>query len=49
MPPSLQKSHEALDKAVDSVFASKPLRSEKERQKALLEAYEEMTGEKAGE
>ena len=49
MPPSLQKAHEALDKAVDSVFSDKPLRSEEERQKALLEAYKEMTGEKAGE
>ena len=45
MPPDLRKAHEALDKAVDLVFAGKPLKSEEERQKALLEAYEEMIGE----
>ena len=49
MPSDLRKAHEALDKAVDSVFSDEPLRSEEERRKALLEAYEEMTGEKAGE
>ena len=30
---------EALDKAVDSVFSDKPLKSEEERQKVLFEAY----------
>ena len=45
MPQDLKTSHEALDKAVDSVFSDKPLESEKERQKALLKAYEEMAGE----
>lgn len=45
MPPSLQKAHEALDKAVDSVFSDKPLKSEEERQKALLEMYKKMTNE----
>ena len=49
MPPDLKKAHEALDKAVDAIFSDKPLRSEEERQKALLEAYEEMTGEKERE
>ena len=49
MPSDLKKAHEALDKAMDAVFSDKPLRSEEERQKALLKSYEEMTGEKAGE
>lgn len=49
MPSDLRKAHEALDKAMDAVFSDKPFESEEERQKALLEAYEEMTGEKAGE
>ena len=43
MPSALRKAHEALDKAVDSVFSDKPFKSEEERQKTLLEAYEEMT------
>lgn len=43
MPSDLRKAHEALDKAVDSVFSDKPFKSEEERQKTLLEAYEEMT------
>ena len=43
MPSDLKKAHEALDKAMDAVFSDKPLRSEEERQKALLEAYEKMT------
>ena len=43
MPSDLRKAHEALDKAVDSVFSNKPFNSEEERQKALLKAYEEMT------
>ena len=46
MPPSLQKAHEALDKAVDSVFSNKPLEGEEDRQKALLEMYKKMTNEK---
>ena len=46
MPQDLKKAHEALDKAVDSVFSNKPFNSEEERQKALLEAYEKMTNEK---
>ena len=46
MPPDLKKAHEALDKAMDSVFSNNPLKSEEERQKALLKAYEEMTNEK---
>lgn len=46
MPPDLKKAHDALDKAMDSVFSDKPFRGEEERQKALLEADEEMTGEK---
>lgn len=36
---NLLKAHEALDKAVDSVFSNKPLKSEEERQKVLFEAY----------
>ena len=43
MPPDLRKAHEALDKAMDSVFSNNPLKSEEERQKALLKAYEKMT------
>ena len=43
MPSDLRKAHEALDKAMDSVFSNNPLKSEEERQKALLNAYEEMT------
>ena len=46
MPSDLRKAHEALDKAMDSVFSNNPLKSQKERQKALLKAYEEMTNEK---
>ena len=46
MPSDLRKAHEALDKAMDSVFSNNPLKSEEERQKALLKAYEEMTNEK---
>ena len=46
MPSDLRKAHEALDRAMDSVFSDKPLRSEEDRQKALLKAYEEMTNEK---
>lgn len=49
MPQDLRKAHEALDKAMDRVFSDKPLESEEERQKTLLEAYEKMTGEKEGE
>lgn len=43
MPSDLKKTHEALDKAMDAVFSDKPFNSEEERQKVLLEAYEEMT------
>lgn len=39
---NLLKAHEALDKAVDSVFSNKPLKSEEERQKVLFEAYEKI-------
>lgn len=39
VPKELIKAHEALDKAVDAIFSDKPLRSEEERQKVLLEAY----------
>ncbi|MBQ1348843.1 MAG: class I SAM-dependent DNA methyltransferase, partial [Aeriscardovia sp.] len=49
MPEDLRKAHEALDRAMDKVFSDKPFNSEEERQKALLEAYEKMTGEKEGE
>ena len=49
MPKDLKKAHEALDKAMDGVFSDKPFRSEEERQKALLESYEKMTGKKEGE
>ena len=45
MPKDLKKAHEALDKAMDRVFSDKPFRSEEERQKALLEAYEKTGGE----
>ena len=43
---NLLKAHETLDKAVDSVFSDKPLESEEERQRALLEMYKKMTNEK---
>lgn len=43
MPPDLKKAHEALDRAMDRVFSYKPFNSEEERQKALLDTYEEMT------
>ena len=53
MPQDLRKAHESLDRAVDVIFSpsasSKSFKTEEERQKALLEAYEEMTREKAGE
>ena len=49
MPEDLKKAHHKLDKAMDAVFSDKPFKSEEERRKVLLEAYEEMTGEKAGE
>ena len=48
MPSDLKKAHEALDKAMDSVFSNKPFEGEEERQRALLESYEKMTGEKEG-
>ena len=43
IPKELIKAHEALDRAVDTIFSDKPLRGEEERQKVLLEAYQEMT------
>ncbi|MBR6439917.1 MAG: class I SAM-dependent DNA methyltransferase [Aeriscardovia sp.] len=46
MPEDLRKAHQALDKAMDSVFSDKPFRSEEERQRALLEGYEKITEEK---
>ena len=53
MPQDLRKAHESLDRAVDAIFSpsasSKSFKTEEERQKALLEAYEEMTGEKERE
>ena len=53
MPQDLRKAHESLDRAVDVIFSpsasSKSFKTEEERQKALLEAYEKMTGEKTGE
>ncbi|MBQ1427669.1 MAG: class I SAM-dependent DNA methyltransferase, partial [Aeriscardovia sp.] len=53
MPQDLRKAHESLDRAVDAVFSpfasSKSFKTEEDRQKALLKAYEEITGEKAGE
>ena len=45
MPQDLRKAHQSLDKAMDAVFSDKPLRSEEERQKALLEAYQRMREE----
>ena len=49
MPKDLKKAHEELDKVMDSIFSDKPFESEEERQKALLESYRKMTGEKEGE
>ena len=45
MPQDLKKAHEALDKAMDALFSDKPLKSEEERQRALLEMYRKMTNE----
>lgn len=39
MPQDLRKAHEALDRAMDSVFSNKPFNNELARQKALLEMY----------
>ena len=39
MPKELKKAHDALDRAMDSVFGSKPFKNETERQSALLQAY----------
>ena len=39
MPSDLKKAHEALDRAMDSVFSNKPFNNELARQKALLEMY----------
>lgn len=39
MPQDLKKAHEALDRAMDSVFSNKPFNNELARQKALLEMY----------
>lgn len=44
--PDLYKAHQALDEAVDNVFPGHPFKNERERQKALLEAYQRMTEEK---
>ena len=48
MPSDLRKAHQSLDKAMDRVFSDKPFESEEERQRALLERYEKITGEKEG-
>lgn len=45
MPQDLRKAHQFLDKAMDALFSDKPFKSEEERQKGLLEAYQRMTEE----
>ena len=45
MPQDLRKAHQSLDKAMDALFSDKPFKSEEERQKGLLEAYQRMTEE----
>ena len=42
MPPSLRKAHQALDRAVDRLYRSKPFTSERERVEHLLMLYAEM-------
>lgn len=46
MPADLKKAHKKLDREMDSVFSAKPLKTEEERQRALLETYKKMMGEK---
>ena len=42
MPPNLRKAHQALDRAVDRMYRSKPFASERERVEHLLMLYSEM-------
>lgn len=43
MPPDLVKAHQALDKAVDKCYRSKPFTNETERIEFLFELYNEYT------
>ena len=47
MPPALVKAHNALDKAVDKCYRSKPFASETERIEFLFELYGAYTSETA--
>ena len=42
MPPNLRKAHQALNRAVDRLYHSKPFASERERVEHLLMLYAEM-------
>ncbi|MBX2980316.1 MAG: class I SAM-dependent DNA methyltransferase [Flavobacteriales bacterium] len=44
MPADLVKAHQALDRAVDKCYRSKPFESESERVGYLFERYEEVVG-----
>jgi len=43
MPPALFKSHQALDKAVDSAYVKKRFKTEAERVAFLFDLYQEYT------
>ena len=45
MPPSLVKSHQELDKAVDLAYRSQPFISEAKRMEFLFELYEKYTAD----
>lgn len=44
MLEGLQKAHQALDKAIEQCYRSKPFQSDEERLEYLFRMYEEMTG-----
>ena len=46
MPPTLNKAHQELDKAVDKCYSNKSFKNDKERIEFLFELYEEYLGEK---
>ena len=42
MPPKLRRAHQALDRAVDRLYRSKPFASERERVEHLFGLYEKL-------
>jgi len=48
MPPALTKAHNALDKAVDKCYRSKPFESDAKRMEFLFELYEKYTAPLVG-